>query len=776
MTKMSKITFYTLAAVFFLINLAQARPSTSPLNVRETTANAPGWDPKKTPFPKVRRDNTSFTFQSAKEGKVIIQDPYNWLEKGQGNDVDSFKTEQTSFTDAYLSKCPNFKQDKEAIEKAANFPTVTVPKGQGPVNDLTYVYKVSVPDKERPIWYLAKYKDIQSSKQNNYATFPGNPFFDENLISNDGSKYINDIKLSPDGKTAAYTYDGGDGNLEIFFRKTSTPFLSGNSVNDDKTRLRDHIVNQNGFFWVNDSSSIIYSQGGDKAQIRIHQLGKDQKDDEILLDSDSADPSSSYTISKTQDNAWMMVYHGQGGDGQPIYLASLTQPIKAPLKWLSITLGNNGYLGYYTNIGNDFYFSSNGDGANNYKIVRLHIDPSKARTVKSLSELKDEVKQKVVILEHTGILQSGVVFADGTLMSYYTEDAKHNIYLYDLKTGKLLQKVMENSGLYVQDLDAPALGNEAYFLTSTFNKPYVITRFAFDANKQLQSETIVDMKVSGINLENFTVELHQAPSKDGVQVPFTIMYPKGTKFDGTNPALLYFFGFFQTDWYPFYSQYFISWVQNYQGIFVNINARGGSDKGYQWAKDGQLGNHQRTFDDILAVADYLVQNKMAQKGKVALYAGGAGGTGAMVVANQAPEGLLGAVIADRSGFDLLRFDKINENDKALYSEIGNPNVPEQFDWLRAYSPLHNVNSNKTYPFVFISPAGRLGSATPPQHSYKMISELQYRFKNNPNPLLMYIIKDAAQTNEFTRKDTITTLEAYKQCVAGYGMGLKRINA
>ncbi|PWN34022.1 prolyl oligopeptidase, partial [Meira miltonrushii] len=708
-----------------------------------TNSNAPGWDPKKKPFPGVFRDNTTFTFQSAKDGKVIIEDPYNWLEKGDGNDVDRFKSQQTSFTDAYLSQCPNLSQDTEAIKKAANFPTVTLPKGQGPVNDLTYIYKVTFPNKERPIWFLAKYKDIEASRQNNYAILPGQPFFDENLISNDGKKNIVDFTLSPDGKIAAYTYDGGDGNLEIFFRKTSAPFLKGNSVDDDETRLPDHIVNQNGFFWVNDSSSIIYSQSGDKDQIRIHHLGKDQKDDLILLDSDSADPSSSYTVYKTQDNAWMMVYHGQGkDDGQPIYLASLTQPLTEPLKWLSITMGTNGYLAYYTNIGNDFYFSSNGDGANNYKMVRRHIDPSKARTVKTLSELKDETPEELVIPEHSGTLQAGVVFADGTLMAYYTEEAKHNIYLYDLRTGKLLQKVMENSGLYIQDIDSPALGNEAYLFTSTFNKPYVITRFAFDANKKLQSETIVDMKVSDVDLNSFTVELHQAPSKDGVQVPFTIMYTKGTKFDGTNPALLSFFGFLETDWYPYYNPYFLTWVQSYHGILVNINARGGSDKGYQWAKDGQLGNHQHTFDDILAVAEYLVEKKMAQRGKVALTAGGLGGTGAMAVANQAPEGLLGAVIADRSAFDLLRFDQINPSDKSLYYDIGNPGIPEQFDWLRAYSPLHNVNANKTYPFVFIAAAGRVNAATFPQHSYKMISELQYRRSINANPLLMYIIKDA----------------------------------
>lgn len=757
--------------VHFFISLAYGYPSSKPLIVRESTINAPGWVPKKRPFPKVRRDETKFTFQSAKDGKVIIEDPYNWQESGSGNEIESFVSSQTSFTNAYLTQCPDLGRDKEAIKKAGNYRTVSVPKGQGPKDDLTYVYKVTFPNKQRPIWYLAKYKDIQSSKQDNFATLPGKPFFDENLISKDGVKYIDDIKLSPDGKIAAYTYDGGNGKMEIFFRKTSTPFLNGNSIFDDKTRLPDHITNQNGFFWLNDSSSIIYSQSGDKSQIRIYQLGKEEKEDAVLLDSDSDNP---YLISTTQDNAFMMVYHGYGkDDGQPLYLASLTQPLSQPLKWLSITQGNNDYLGYYTNIENDFYFSSNGDGANNYKFVKRHIDPAKARTVKTLSDLKDETPEEVVIAEHAGLLQSGVVFDDGKLMAYYTEDAKHNIYLYDLRTGKLLQKVMENSGLYVQDLDAPALGNEAYFLASTFNKPFVITRFSFDANQKLVNETIVDAKIAGLDLDKFTVELHQAPSKDGVQIPFTIMYAKGTEFDGTNPALLYFFGFLKTDWYPYYNQYFVSWLLNYKGIFVNINARGGTDKGFQWAKDGELGNHQRTFDDILAIAEYLVQNKMAQKGKLALYAGGAGGTGAMVVANQAPEGLLGAVIADRSGFDLLRFDKINSNDKSLYSEIGNPNIPEQFDWLREYSPLHNVNGNKTYPFVFIAASGRSDIATLPQHSYKMISELQYRLSNNPNPLLMYIIKDAGQSNDYSPKDTIITLEAYKQCVAGYGMGLKR---
>ncbi|MCO5596128.1 hypothetical protein L7F22_050188 [Adiantum nelumboides] len=318
-------------------------------------------------------------------------------------------------------------------------------------------------------------------------------------------------------------------------------------------------------------------------------------------------------------------------------------------------------------------------------------------------------------------------FDDTILVTGYVEKGRSILYANDLATGKQIQQLLPDFMGEIIASGANILNpNQGFLTVSTFTSGtqiYQITK-SKNCSTQIEANLWIDNKPASLDANSFKTEQRFVNSTDGAQVSFFMLYRKGFPFNGSRPAWIYFYGSYGAATLPRYDPFLLSWVELFGGVLVFVQARGGGEFGDSWHVAGSNAQKQHTFDDIIAVAQYLVSNKIAKFGKIIGDGRSAGGLAAMAVANQAPENLFGAMLPERGPYDMLRFTHFRAGAFQI-PEWGDPADPAAFDWLRAYSPLHNVNSSRTYPMIILSAAAG-DDRVPPLHTFKMISELQYR--------------------------------------------------
>ncbi|MCO5590141.1 hypothetical protein L7F22_044110 [Adiantum nelumboides] len=266
-----------------------------------------------------------------------------------------------------------------------------------------------------------------------------------------------------------------------------------------------------------------------------------------------------------------------------------------------------------------------------------------------------------------------------------------------------------------------------------------------------------------IDPDKYIVERQSAPSKAGdVEIPFYVLHRKDLKLDGSHPVIINFYGAYGYSLPTWYDPNFFAFVHSYDAVYILAAPRGGGEKGDDWHKAGQLNNKQNTFDDIIAVAQYAVDQKWTSPGKIILNVDLAGTSASAAIVNQSPEGLIGAFIGASGMFDFIRSD-ISIDKAVRAAEYGSPSDPKAFDWLRKYSPLQNINPRKVYPTILIYPV-KEGLFIEPWHSYKYIAELQHDLPNNPNPLLLGDVSNSEEER---------SVIAF--ALAAHVLGLKRVN-
>ncbi|PWN34698.1 alpha/beta-hydrolase, partial [Meira miltonrushii] len=469
-------------------------------------------------------------------------------------------------------------------------------------------------------------------------------------------------------------------------------------------------------------------------QILYHKIGSDPKSDIVIVKADTKEVTNLWYAEFTTGYKYLMLYGFTDVDHSRVYAAPLDQPISANMKWISLQPQYGPPLQYVYNIDSDFYLVTKRDGAENHKIVRAKIDTSKARSVKDLSELTETIKTQDIIPENkNGNIENWSVIDKTKIVLIYLENAKYNFYLHDLTTGKRIQQLLTDFiGAFYRA--SYSYGSKQSFVElSAFTLGSGVYRIRSD-NGKVSVDPFLIGNPKGIDMSEFKIEQHFATSKDGTKVPFDIFYSKKHPLDGTNPAWLLGYGSFGQKTIPYYDAFMLPWVRDHGGACVYMQIRGGGELGDRWHEAGMLSQRQHSFDDYQAVAEYLVKNKMAARGHIIGEGSEAGGTVAMVMGNQAPQGLFGVLLPNVALLDMLRFDKYPYPDQYI-AEWGSPQKPTYFDVLRAYSPLHNVDVKKTYPAILLTQ--RLNDdSTTPAHSFKMIAELQHSLPKNANPLLM----------------------------------------
>ncbi|EKM75717.1 hypothetical protein AGABI1DRAFT_116196 [Agaricus bisporus var. burnettii JB137-S8] len=682
-------------------------------------------------YPKARRSDHVDTYQSATRGTVRVPDPYNWLEE-HNTETDEWTSEQERYTRAFLDQIPDRDRLEQAFRASVDYAKFGAPTLH---DDGRWYWSYNSGLQHQHVVYRSQDDTLPVFKD---GSEPGEIFFDPNVLSDDGTVALTHFEFSKSGKLLAYGLSqSGSDESTLYIRPTDAPL----NKRDDNQKLPDEIkhVKFSSVSWTPDSQGFFYQRfpaaqdqpstngintGADEnAMVYYHKIGTDQSDD-ILVHKDKDHPTWMFGITVTEDEKYLVLYTSR--DTSRKNLIWITDLKKAKfgesILWQKLFDSFDAEYTYVTNDGPIFYFQTN-EGASQRKLISVDVSA-------------DAVSPSIVIPERKDALLCDVTRVNKDhFVVQYKRNVKDEIYICD-NNGRELERLYSD---FVGTMSAHCRDTHSWlFVTmSGFNTPGTIAYYDFKRPEGQRLTPFRQTKVKGLNPDDFETRQVWYPSKDGTQIPMFIVRHKSTPFDGTAPCLQYGYGGFNISIDPFFSPMFLTFIQIYRGVIAVPNIRGGNEFGEDWHLGGSLKNKKNCFDDFIGATEYLVKNKYAGAGKVAINGGSNGGLLVAACVNRAPEGTFGAAVAEVGVLDLLKFHKFTIG-KAWTSDYGNPDDPNDFDFIYPISPLHNIPDRVLPPFILLT--ADHDDRVVPLHSFKHAAQLQHMHSNNPYPLLLRVDK------------------------------------
>ncbi len=626
---------------------------------------------------------------------TIVADPYRWLEDDNSEETKAWVEAQNKVTFDYLSKIPFREKIKKRFTKLYNYPKYSAPFRAG---NKYYFFKNDGLQNQSVMYVMDK--------------LDGEPkvFLDPNKFSEDGTKSLSNYSFSKDGKWFVYGISTGGSDWDEFFVMNA---LTGE-------KLKDHLkwIKFSGIAWKGDGfyysrypepTGSELSQKNQYSKVYYHKLGTDQSEDFVVYE-DATKPDRGFYAGTTEDERFLIISFSEGTSNNGFIVKDLSVPNS---QFITIVDDLNNNYGVIDNVEDKLLVLTDYQ-APKYRLIL--IDPK--------NPLRENWKD--VIPENKNVLQSVQIIGE-KLIATYMQDASHHVYLFNLE------------GKPEGEIKLPSLGtvgfsgrrddNDAFYSFTSFTYPGTIYKFDVSTKKsELFRQTELDF-----DFDNYETKQVFYTSKDGTKIPMFIVHKKGLKLDGNNPTYLYSYGGFNISLLPSFSTSRLIFLEN-GGVFAMPNIRGGGEYGEEWHKAGMLDKKQNVFDDFIAAAEYLINEGYTNPNKLACAGGSNGGLLIGAVINQRPD-LFKVALPAVGVMDMLRFHKFTIGYYWVV-EYGSSDDPEQFKFLYAYSPLHNIKDNVNYPAVLVTTADH-DDRVVPAHSFKYIATLQEKYKGK-NPVLIRI--------------------------------------
>ena len=323
-----------------------------------------------------------------------------------------------------------------------------------------------------------------------------------------------------------------------------------------------------------------------------------------------------------------------------------------------------------------------------------------------------------------------VVFRPGeraSISGVTTTESTVIVNVLDNVVGKLLRFTHGEDGWRSEALDTPELGaigvvtaddrsDRFFFNYEGFLTPSTL----FEADALADTRTEVRSEPAWFDAEGMAVAQYEATSADGEKIPYFVVTPPGFTADGDNPTLLSAYGGFEVSRTPYYSGVTGSaWLAR-GGTFVLANIRGGGEFGPKWHRAALKENRQRAFDDLIAVAEGLIERGVTSPDRLGIQGGSNGGLLVGAVMVQRPD-LFDAVVCQVPLLDMKRYHELLAG-ASWMAEYGNPDDPEQWAWISKYSPYQNVSADADYPRAFFTTSTR-DDRVHPGHARKMVAKM-----------------------------------------------------
>lgn len=659
-----------------------------------------------------------------------VNDPYRWLEDDRSAETEAWVKKQNIVTNIFLNKIPYRNQLKTRMEQLWNYEKISAPFKEG---DYTYYYKNNGLQNQSVL-----YRKDKSGKEE--------VFLDPNTFSKDGTTSLGGLDFSKDGSLVAYAIsEGGSDWRKVIVMETKTKKIIGDTIVDVKFSGISWYKNE-GFYYSSYDKPVgsELSAKTDQHKLYYHKLNTSQKSDKLIFGGDIKRRYVGGNVS--EDEKYLFITAANSTSGNELYYLDLSKS-NSKIITLIDNYENDNYV--LDNKGSKIYLVTNFQAPNKRVVTFDLSNPTKGNWKDCIAETEN------VLSPNTG---SGYIFAS------YMKDAVSFIKQYDYD-GKL-----------VRDIELPGVGTAGgfggkekettlYFSFTNYVTPGTI--YSFDP-KSGKSAIYQKPKVD-FNSADYESKQVFYTSKDGTKVPMIITYKKGTKLNGQNPTILYGYGGFNVSLTPAFSIANAVWLEN-GGIYAVANLRGGGEYGKKWHDAGTQLKKQNVFDDFIAAAEFLIKENYTSSDYLAIKGGSNGGLLVGAVMTQRPD-LVKVALPAVGVLDMLRYHTFTAGAGWAYDYGTAEQSKEMFEYLKGYSPVHNVKAGVKYPATMVT-TGDHDDRVVPAHSFKFAAELQAK-QAGDNPVLIRIDVNAGHG---AGKSVAATIQENvdMQVFTLYNMGVKEL--
>lgn len=624
------------------------------------------------------------------------EDPYLWLEEINGEKAIAWVKKQNAISAEKIEDYPLFNPLKERLLKSYNAKDkIAYPEIAG-----DYVYNLwKDENNQRGVWRRIPIDGFINNKSNWEVVLDI-----DKLSENENKKWV--FKgaewLKPENEICLlYLSDGGsDKNFMREFNTEKKEFVS-NGFN--------HKESKDGASWIDENTVLIYRDFGEGTlttsnfarTVRKWKRGTDIENAETIFEIDSAIMKASSRVFNDGEVVHTFLIKDNISTTEYYYLTNS--------KLIKLSFPDNAILyGVFKNemllflrsdwqIGSELFSSGSligldiPDNINGKNSVKAIFSPDSQSSFVDVAVSKDFITLNTM------------------------ENVQNRLIKYTYLNNKWLGENVDIPELgSIRLLASDVQSNNIFFLYS--NLITSTTLYNLNKNKLLPVKKLNNV----FDTDNLEINQYFAKSKDGTLIPYFIVHKNNMTFDGNNPTIISAYGGFRVSIQPDYNQTVgIAWLEQ-GGVYVLANIRGGGEYGPAWHTSAIKENRQIAFDDLYAVSEDIILKNITSPQKLGLIGASNGGLLAGVAYTQRPE-MYNAIVCGIPLLDMKRFSKLLVG-ASWMSEYGNPDIPEEWEYIKKYSPYHNIDEYTKYPDIFFITSTK-DDRVHPGHARKMAMKL-----------------------------------------------------
>lgn len=682
-------------------------------------------------YPETRKDSSV----SDDYFGTSVSDPYRWLEDDRSEETAEWVKAENEVTFGYLEQIPYRDEIKARLTELWNYEKYSAPFTRG---EYTYFYK-NDGLQNQSVLYRQKGKDGEAEV-----------FLNPNKFSEDGTTSLGGVSFTKDGALVAYQIsEGGSDWRKVIVLKAENKEQIGDTLMDVKFSGLSWKGNEGFYYSSYDKPKEGSQLSGITNQHKLfyHKLNTTQGTDKLVFGGTET-PRRYIGGYVTEDDNFLVITAAESTTGNELYIKDLRQPNS---KIVNIVDNFDSDSHVMHTEGNKLFISTNKDAPNG-RVVTVDVNSPAPANWKDL------------IPETENVLSTGT--AGGKIFATYMVDATNKVFQYNL------------GGQQEREIELPGLGSAGgfggrmedttiYYTFTSYVYPPTIFRYEIEGgNSEVYKKSEVEF-----DPEKYESEQVFYNSKDGTRIPMILTYKKGLKKSGDNPTYLYGYGGFNVSLTPSFSTSTIVLLEN-GGVMAVANLRGGGEYGEKWHEGGMKMNKQNVFDDFIAAAEYLIENKYTNSEKLAIAGGSNGGLLVGATMTQRPD-LMAVAFPAVGVLDMLRYNQFTAG-AGWHSDYGTAqDSKEMFEYLYGYSPYHNLKEGTEYPATMVT-TGDHDDRVVPAHSFKFAARLQEMHKGD-NPVLIRIETNAGH-GAGKPTDKIIQEQADKWAFMFWNMGYSKLPA
>ena len=625
---------------------------------------------------------------------VEVVDNYRWLEDDLSEETAQWVKQQNEVTFDFLNQIPVKNALKERLTEIWNYEKLSEPFKRG---DFTYFYKNDGLQNQYVV-YREKYNEEEV-------------FLDPNSFSDDGTVSLSSLSFSPDGSLAAYSIsEGGSDWRSVIVIDALTKEIIEDTLVDIKFSGVSWKGNE-GFYYASydkpEGSEL--SAMTDQHKLYFHQLGNPQRDDKVVF---GATEKYRYVWGGvSEDGRFLTISASTSTSGNKLFIKDLNQDNSPIIKIVNDYDSDNYVL---HNEGDLLYIVTNRNAPNKKLVTASFQNPQVEYWQDFISETKHVLSPS---------------FGGGYFFAHYMIDAISKVYQFDTEgqnLGEIQLPGVGSSGGFSSRKEE----KELYCRFTNYHTPSVIYKYDVESR---QSELYWEPSIDFVSSDFVSKQIFYT-SKDGTEVPMIITHKKGINYDGTNPTILYGYGGFNISITPYFDISRAVWLEQ-GGVYAVANLRGGGEYGKEWHNAGTQMQKQNVFDDFIAAAEYLISENITSSDFLAVDGRSNGGLLVGATMTQRPD-LIKVALPAVGVLDMLRYHKFTAGAGWAYDYGNSDDSKAMFEYLKDYSPVHNVKHGVNYPATLVITADH-DDRVVPAHSFKFIAELQDKHQGD-NPVLIRI--------------------------------------